>query len=363
MSRASSGRPPHCPHRKCESHADPQGWRAVKKGFFFREARPQKIQRYRCSRCGRTFSSQTFSPTYWLKRPDLLQPLLFRVLGCSAFRQIAWEFGVWPSTVQRQVERLGRHCLLLQRQLQPRGAPKEPLVLDGFRSFEYGQYWPFDVNLLIGQSHYVYGFQDAELRRSGTMRPFQRRKRARLEQHYGRPDPQATRKSVRELLQRALPVGSEVELDTDEHKAYPQALKRLSGRAVRHRTTSSKARRTPQNPLFPANLGDLLIRHTSGNQKRETIAFSKRRQGALYRIAIWTVVRNYVKPASVNRKLPPPAVSLGLIPRAMTISELLRERRFPWRTELPGWLSDCYFARIPTRRMRRCRRHELRFAV
>ena len=49
---------------------------------------------------------------------------------------------------------------------------------------------------------------------------------------------------------------------------------------------AAQARRTPQNPLFPVNLSDLLIRHTGGNHKRETIAFSKRRQGALYRIAV-----------------------------------------------------------------------------
>jgi len=364
MARVSAAwRPPHCPYRECESHGNSGDWRAIRKGFFLREARPQKIQRYRCSTCRRTFSSQSFSPSYWLKRPDLQRPLLYRVLACSAFRQIAWELGVAPSTVQRQVERLGRHCLLLHHQLRPRGAPQEPVVLDGLHSFEYGQYWPFEINLLIGASHFAYDFQDAELRRSGAMRPGQRRKRARLEARHGRADPQATRKSVQELLERRLPVGSEVELQTDEHKAYPQALKRLPGRVVRHRTTSSRARRTPQNPLFPANLGDLLIRHMSGNQKRETIAFSKRRQGAMYRIAIWTVVRNYVKPASVNRKRPPPAVGLGLIPRALTISELLRERRFPWQAELPGWLSDCYFARIPTRRLARCRRHELKLAV
>jgi hypothetical protein len=39
---------------------------------------------------------------------------------------------------------------------------------------------------------------------------------------------------------------------------------------------------TAQNPLFPVNLADLLLRHSSANHKRETIAFSKRRQGAMY---------------------------------------------------------------------------------
>ena len=363
MSPIGNRAPPHCPFADCDSHADPDTWRAIKKGFFFRRAKPSKIQRYRCSHCGRSFSSQTFSTTYWLKLPQLQEPLLFRVLGCSAFRQIAWEFGVHVSTIQRQVERLGRHCLLIQQQLRPKRLPAESLVLDGFRSFEFGQYWPFDVNLLVGRSHFVYDFQDAELRRSGSMTPFQRRQRTRLEQLHGRPDPQATRKSVQEVLARELPPGSIVDLDTDEHRAYPQALKRLRDRTIRHRTTSSKARRTPRNPLFPANLGDLLIRHTSANQKRETIAFSKRRQGALYRIAIWAVVRNYVKPASIRRGSPPPGVAVGAIPRAWTVPQLLRERRFPWRFELRGWLEDCYFARIPTRRMTRCREHALTYAV
>jgi hypothetical protein len=298
-----------------------------------------------------------------LKLPQLQYPLLHRVLGCSAFRQIAWEFGVHASTVQRQVERLGRHCLLVQQQLRPKRGPAETLVLDGFRSFEFGQYWPFDVNLLLGRSHFVYGFQDAELRRSGTMTPFQRRKRTRLEEDHGRPDPQATRKSVHEVLARELPPGATAELETDEHRAYPQALKRLSDRTITHRTTSSKRRRTARNPLFPANLGDLLIRHSSANQKRETIAFSKRRQGALYRIAIWAAVRNYVRPTSVRRGSPPPGVAVGAITRAWTVPQLLRGRRFPWRFELNGWLEDCYFARIPTRPMARCREHELKYAV
>jgi transposase-like protein len=363
MPASENRAPPHCPFPDCDSHADSDTWRAIKKGFFYRVAKPSKIQRYRCTRCERSFSSQTFSTSYWLKLPQLQEPLLFRVLGCSAFRQIAWEFGVHASTVQRQVERLGRHCLLIQQQLRPKEGPAESLVLDGFRSFEFGQYWPFDVNLLLGRSHFVYGFQDAELRRSGTMTAFQRRKRIRLEQAYGRPDPQATRKSVQEVLARELPPGSVADLETDEHRAYPQALKRLPDRTIRHRTTSSKARRTARNPLFPANLGDLLIRHCSANQKRETIAFSKRRQGALYRIAIWAVVRNYVKPASVRRGSPPPGVAVGAITQAWTVSRLLRERQFPWRFELRGWLADCYFARIPTRRMPRCREHRLKYAV
>ena len=322
------------------------------------------MQRYLCQHCCRNFSSQTFSTSYWLQEPGRLRPLFHRLLGCSALRQIAREFGLAPSTVQRQTERLGRHCLLLLEELGPGGeAPAEPLILDGFRSFEFGQYWPFDLNLLVGASHYVYGFNDSELRRSGTLRPSQRAKRAALEARYGRPHPQATRRAVEELVGRVVPPGAGVRIDSDAHRAYPEAFRRLRDRQIAHRTTSSKALRTPRNPLFPANLADLLLRHGSANHKRETIAFSKRRQGALYRAAIWAVWRNFVKSRSERRRDDPPGVVLGLIEKRLTVREILRERRMPWRYELGGWVERCYFGRIPTRRIPNGRSHSLRYAT
>jgi transposase-like protein len=354
--------PPFCPNAECDSRATPSTWHFKKKGFYERRRGPRLVQRYVCRSCRRNFSTQTFSTTYWLKHPRLLGPLFHRLLGCSALRQIAREHGVAHSSLQRQAERLGRHCLLVLEALRPRTVP-EPLVLDGLRTFEHSQYWPFDLQLLVGPSHYVYGFNDAELRRSGTLRPSQRLKRAALEAVHGRPDPQATRSAVVELVGRVVPAGASVEIASDEHASYPQAFARLPDRRIVHRTTSSKASRTPRNPLFPANLADLLLRHDSANHKRETIAFSKRRQGALYRAAIWSVWRNFMKSRSENRRDAPPGVLLGVLPRRLATRELLAERRFPWRQVLSPWIERCYFARIQTRPLARCRPHTLRYAI
>jgi transposase-like protein len=354
--------PPFCPNPHCDSHATPETWRFKKKGFYFRKRGPRRVQRYNCRSCLRNFSTQTFSTTYWLKYPHTLAPLFHRILSCSGLRQIAREFGLTHSSVQRRVERLGRHCLLLLEEFRPRTI-RETLVLDGLRTFEKGQYWPFDLNLLVGASYYVYGFNDAELRRSGTMRPDQRAKRVELENVHGRPHPQATRIAVQELVERVVPPGASVRIESDEHKAYPQAFKRLRDRQIEHRTTSSKKSRTAKNPLFPANLTDLLIRHDGANHKRETIAFSKRRQGALYRVAIWAVWRNFMKSRSENRRDDPAGVMLGVIPERLGVNDVLRSRRFPWRQELSDWITRCYFAEIPTRRQARCRRHQLSYAI
>ena len=355
--------PPFCPNENCDSLTNTRPWRFKKKGFFDRDVKPRRIQRYVCQHCGRSFSSQTFATDYWLRRGDLLEPIFHRLVSCSGFRQIARETGVSHSTVRRLAERLGRHCLLFQEKMRPAAAPREPLVLDGFRTFEHSQYWPMDINLLIGTSHFVYGFNDAELRRSGTMRPSQQLKRRILEKKFGRPDPQATQKQVEELLRRVVPRGTRLTLRSDEHQAYPRAIRRLKGRRFDHQTTSSKEARTSANPLFPVNLADMLLRHSSSNHKRETIAFSKRRQGALYRLAIWTVWRNYIKDSSENRRTPPPAVGLGLIRKAMTVGEVLAKRFFPSRVGISGWVSECYFGRIATRAIERCDSHRATYAI
>ncbi len=355
--------PPFCPNPDCDSLRNPDTWRFKKKGFFLRDQVPRKVQRYRCNTCGRNFSSQTFRTTYWLRRADLLVPVFHRLLACSGLRQIAREVSAAHSTIQRLAERLGRHCLLFHEVHRPSAAPTEPLVLDGFRTFEHSQYWPMDLNLLVGPSHFVYGFNDAELRRSGTMRPSQHEKRARLEEKLGRPDPQATRKAVEELLRRVVPPHGAVSLLSDEHNAYPVAVRRLRDRTIEHATTSSRASRTPSNPLFAVNQTDHLLRHSSANHKRETIAFSKRRQGALYRAAVFVVWRNYVKSRSENRRDDPPAKQLGLISRRMSVADVLDSRLFVHRMRVPAWVRRCYFGRIRTRAIANCVVHEASYAA
>jgi len=52
-----------------------------------------------------------------------------------------------------------------------------------------------------------------------------------------------------------------------------------------HRPGCSARARTGQTPPFPVNRLALWIRHSGANHKRETIAHSKRRQGAIESVA------------------------------------------------------------------------------
>ena len=355
--------PPHCPNPECSHHASPAGWRWERNGHYRRRALPPRIQRYRCLDCGRQFSSQTFDTTYYLKRPELQRPLHEALISCTGLRQVARSQSAAPSTMQRQASRLGRHNVLFQWLHRP-PRPEEPVVLDGLMTFEFSQYHPCEVNFLVGSaSHFVHGYTHSALRRSGRMTEAQRLKRESNEKRWGKPHPRATENAVKDLLSMTLPPGCEVELWSDKHESYPRAFRRLPLR-IRHLTVSSRRTRTTGNPLFPVNLLDTLVRHSSANHKRETIAFAKRVQGALERLAVFVTWRNFIKRTSERRKdSRTPAQEVGLMQWPLRPDDVYRRRLFPSLVQLPKPMEDVYWRRVPTRQIPNGTRHELKYAA
>ena len=136
----------------------------------------------------------------------------------------------------------------------------------------------------------------------------------------------------------------------------------MSDREIEHEVTSSRKARTPQNPLAVVNEADGLLRHSSSNHKRETIAASKRRQGALYRAFAWLVWKNYVKPVNMALKTATPAMLLGILERPLKLSRLLAKRLFVERVGLKPVQREWYERRIKTRPLPVNRVHELHYA-
>ncbi len=343
--------PPFCPNPSCRYHkAERALWRWSHAGYYTRQARPRRIARFRCDHCGRNFSTQTFATTYWLRYPKRLIPVAHRLLGGSALRQIAREFKASPQSIMNLALRLGRHALLYHVAHGPKGPIREPLALDSFQSFEYSQYHPTLYHLLAGrESHFFYAFTESELRRSGRMTKRQKRRRAELEEKHGRPDPRSIEREVAKLLQITLPQPQALEIYTDEHADYPRAIRHLPKHAIEHHTISSRAARTPRNPLFEVNLLDLLIRHCGANHRRETIAFSKRRQAAVERLWWFLVWRNYGKYFSERAHTETPAMRLQLMDRPQTVRAMLHGRLFPARLAVPERWRQYYGREIETR--------------
>ena len=355
--------PPFCPNPACKFHRDRDNWPWTRDGCHYRSAPSQRVQRFRCRHCRRRFSSQTFATSYWLKRPELLGAVFWGLQSCSCLRQMARAHHASPQTILLHANRLGRHCLLYHDHLRPQEPLAEALVLDGVQSFEYSQYYPTWYHTVVGQTtHYIYGFTDSELRRSGRMTRAQKRRRAQLERQFGRPDPRSIEKEAAAVLALVCPQPQQLELHTDEHTDYPRALQRVPHLTVEHHTTSSRAARTSRNPLFAINLLDLLIRHGAADHKRETIAFAKRRQMAILRLWVLVVWRNYMKQFSERRRQGTPAMRRGLLDAPLRLNEILKERLFVSRGSLPPRWQRYYWGEVVTRAIANGRRHRLRYA-
>jgi hypothetical protein len=289
--------------------------------------------------------------------------IFMRTVGCMANRQICRDLRVSPETVNRRLSRLGRHCLLFHWQHMQTAEAATAVVIDGFESFEYSQYHPIHHHLAVEpRTGFFLYFTDSELRRKGRMTSYQKRRREQLEQQLGRPDPAAVQKDMAEVLSVTLPAQGEVTVFSDDHRAYRRSLARLPCR-VRHQVTSSQARRDARNPLWEVNLLDLLIRHSSANHKRETIAWSKRRQSSAERLAILLGWRNYVKWRYERNCRQTPAMLKGVANRKLEVEDILSCRIFRSRVDLPPRWSAYYGQRVRTRALEVNREHRLKYAV
>ena len=355
--------PPHCPNANCRYfNVLSNRWPYKRKGFYLRASLPQRIQRFTCLACRRHFSTQTFSTSYWQKRPGLMPRILMNVVGCMGNRQMARALMCSPTTIAHQVARLGRHCLLVQARELARIRSLDEIAIDGFETFEWSQYFPFHHNVAVHvSSGYFLGHTDSPLRRKGRMRSRQKARRAQLELALGRPSPRAVEDGVRDLLCAVIPAIMAPVIRSDDHRAYPRAI-RVIGRSLTHRVTSSKRRRDPRNPLWEVNLLDLMIRHSTAAHKRETIAWAKRRQASIEKLTIFQVWRNYLKQRWEKGARETPAMLLGLAHRPWRVTDLLSQRWFVEKIPLSSRWQTYYRRGVETAALTVNRRHQLRYA-
>ena len=356
-------RPPFCPNPNCRFHRDSRPlWHYKRMGYHHRRLHPERIPRWICLHCHRSFSGQTFHFSYWQKRPDVGLAVFMKVTGGMAARQIARDLQVSGTTIDHHLERMGRHCLLFHHEVWQRTKLEGPLVIDGLEGWEFSQYFPFHHHMGVeDQSSFVISFTDSPLRRKGRMTPGQKRRRQQLETRLGRPDPKAVLKDVSELLEVCLQGLEEATVRSDDHKAYPPALRQQKCR-IRHEVTSSKKRRDGKNPLAEINSLERLIRHSQAGHRRETIAAPKRRQGSAERMAILLVWRNYVKWRCERGPQETPAMIKGLWDRRLSVEEIFNERLFRTRIDLKGRWSEYYDRAVQTPVLPINRRHKLSYA-
>jgi transposase-like protein len=355
--------PPHCPWEACPSHRRGAEFAWHRHGRFTRRGDGRRVPRFRCRVCRRTFSVQTFSCSYYLKRAELSEPVAAGLVAGSANRQLGRSLGCAPSTVTRRSARLGRHALLLlERCHESLGGLREPVVYDDFEGFAHSQEEAAAVGTAVGQdSWFVYGIEIAPHPRVGRRSPAQQ---ARLREAPVRPGARTARvasftHTVDRL--RRLAGARLLRLVTDGHDAYRRGLSRHPHRhRVEHAafpnpkrgpkgSPRSREARVRDRQMFPVDLLHSLIRHSAAHHRRETIAFARRHNALAERAFLLAAWRNFVKSVTERRSgAPTPAMRLGLTDRAWSWGRVLAQRLFPWRLRLSDSWRAIYRRQILT---------------
>jgi len=377
VDRLQEFRPPFCPRSDCRHHTGSEGFRWRKHGFYATK-RNGRIQRYRCMGCKSTFSRKAFSPTYYLKRPELLRPVAAGLQAGSAHGQIARSLDCRPSTVTRLSARLGRHAMLLHcRSLQAlEGRLDEPVVFDHFETFELTQDLPFGIGTPVGaESWFVYGGDPAPHRRTGKLSPAQQLRCAKRAPRPRRGGYEGSTSRTLERLLRLKRPGRELHLITDGMEAYARAVARHPlGKSIRlechpnpkrgpkgsKRSAEAVAR---DRAMFPADSLHALLRHTLAAHKRETISFGRRINAIVERFFVTAIWRNFVKHRSERRPdRRTPAMLLGLTDRPWPWPRVLGRRLFPAREKIDAEWMRLYRRVWPTPELPINTRHQLKYA-
>jgi len=351
-----------CPRVGCRAHSltPPEDSWFHRHGFHLTKAFG-RVQRYRCRLCGKTFSDQTFLLNYWLKKPTDFRSLGRQINSGSSSNFVARHHHLSADSMRIRADRLARNSLFLQSLLTDSLLINEPLVTDGLESFVLSQYFPVELNILIGaHSEFVYFFTESHSKRKG--RTTEEQKRMKQVVYEGKSFSASSLPVMFTLLLDYLDgrcAHKSQVLRSDLHSVYHTAISGWNESGHRsplliHRCTSSKQPRDRSNPLFAVNYFDRLIRKDIPNHRRETTCQARNDRNLLSRFAYYVVTHNYWKPKRIRSNAAQiPEKHVGRVLPNDERMKLWKGRFHRYRfmqsfVQMPEYYREIWFRRTPT---------------
>ena len=182
-------------------------------GYFRLKYNGQKVRRYFCTSCRRSFSSHTLKPTFGQKKPYLNRSVFEWYVSGVSQRRIARVLRINPKTVVRKFLFLAQEAQLMHGKYLNTLKVRQ-LQFDEMESFEHTRLKPLSIALAVEEStHYILGLEVCRM-------PYRGRLSSIAFHKYGpRPDERAaTRRQMLLALENV--VASKAEIKTDQKFQY-----------------------------------------------------------------------------------------------------------------------------------------------
>jgi transposase-like protein len=196
--------------------------RVRKKGYFAKQStRAERIQRYLCLDCGRSFSDQTRRLTYRERKPHVDQPI-YRLLNSGmSQRRCAFILGIARKTVARKLVRLGRAARAKHLRWLDSGAAAgfDVVVFDEMETIEHTKLKPLAIAVSVVEGKRLI------LKAEVSQMPAKGRLAARSRARYGRRRDERRRGLRRVLSAARLAMPKTAIVKSDEAPRYPRHVK------------------------------------------------------------------------------------------------------------------------------------------
>jgi transposase-like protein len=270
-----------CPYSDCStSTTSPASGQVVRSGSYWRKDDSQRIPRFFCHTCLRTFSSSRRTSCFKQKRRTLNRKI--KQLLCSGIsqRRIALLLGIDRKTVVRKLlflanearlERMVFLALLEKTKI-------EKIQFDEMESFERSKCLPVSIPLVVlPKDRKVLSFRVGKMPAKGLLAATSRRK-------YGPREDERSVKAHEVFSEIASTVRPDVEITTDKNPKYPVWIASHFPKS-KHLTVKGKRgcivgqgelKKTGFDPLFDLNHSAAMLRANINRLFRRTWCTTKR---------------------------------------------------------------------------------------
>ena len=260
-----------CPNSECLQS------KIIKDGFFFRPSDGRKIQRYKCSNCGKRFSKATFDPCYRQNKRRVNFKLENLLSSGVSLRRATRMLHVNKNTIARKLQFLGKTSRKSHKRFLENHPKFRSIQFDDLHTIEISKCLPVAVTVVVdAETQKIIDFELSRMPANGHLAAISRKK-------YGlRPDER--QQAIAKLFERIAPyIDPEATIVSDKHPYYAPLVKKYFPKAKYTQVKGRKSciagqgelKKGGYDPLFSLNHTCAMLRANINRLFRRTWCTTK----------------------------------------------------------------------------------------